>query len=137
MRLMRRRNSASCRPSRIINTGRGVVCQPPNDDVPTQYRCSNPVSCLQPFVSRRWDCNVDWGALNIIAPLLVVLVDLGRLTGVELGRQLLAGLLAEGLFNKLAGLAAFTASEASGFHASLAAGGDDDLDGLAHAAPPT
>ena len=58
----------------------------------------------------------------------------GRL--MELRFELLVGLLSERLLDEAAGLTALTSDEAFRFHARLAVGSDDDLDGL-QAAPPT
>ena len=66
-------------------------------------------------------------------PLLLLLFD--RLGLMELGGKLLAGPLAEGLFDELAGIPARLPGEALGLDRGFALGADDDFDDL-HAAPP-
>jgi hypothetical protein len=62
-----------------------------------------------------------------LGPLLLMLLDgLGLM---ELGSELLAGLLAEGLFDEPACIAARRADEAQGLNGRLALGRDDDFDG--------
>ncbi|MDB5338006.1 MAG: hypothetical protein JWN70_3625 [Planctomycetaceae bacterium] len=60
-----------------------------------------------------------------------------RLSLMELGLQALVLPLTEGLLDKFAGLPTFTARKPLGLDTRLTVGGDDDLDCLAHTAPPT
>ena len=61
------------------------------------------------------------------------------LTGLlmKLSRQLFLSSLTQCLFDELTGRPAFAADEAPGLDLRLPRRRDDDLDGLAHAAPPT
>jgi hypothetical protein len=65
--------------------------------------------------------------------LLLLLIGRGRL--MEFGGERLRRLLAEGLFDELAGIAAGRAGEALGRDGGFALGSDDNLDCL-HATPP-
>ena len=65
-------------------------------------------------------------------PLLLLLR--GRLGLMELGRKLFINLLAEGLFDEFARIAARLTSKAFGRDRGIAAGTDDDFD--SHATPP-
>ena len=67
-------------------------------------------------------------------PLLLLLLR-GRLGLVELGRKLFIGLLAKGLFNELARIAARFSGKTMSRDCGFALGADDDFNGL-HAAPP-
>jgi len=68
----------------------------------------------------------------VLAQLLLLTVTL-----MKLWLELFCFRLTQGLFQKPAGRATLAAGKALGFDAGLAIRGDDDFNGLLHAAPPT
>ena len=70
----------------------------------------------------------------VLLALLNLLLRGGRL--MKLRFEYLVGLLTDGLFDKPAGVTAFTTREALGFHSRLTIGGDGDFNNL-QATPPT